>query len=44
MQKFEFNPCHEEFWHFSHKGEEGREVKTPMDIEINAKMRGVSIT
>lgn len=40
MQKYGFQPLKEEFWHFSHLGIEGREVKEPMNIEITPRMRG----
>lgn len=36
MMQFDFQPYHEEFWHFSHGGSAGREVSAPLDIEINA--------
>lgn len=39
MQKFGFNPLHEEYWHFSHGGKEGREVQKPMDIPIQVAIR-----
>ncbi|RIB09271.1 hedgehog signaling/DD-peptidase zinc-binding domain-containing protein [Gigaspora rosea] len=37
MQQFGFLPYTVEFWHFSHGGEEGREVKVPLDEVITRK-------
>jgi D-alanyl-D-alanine dipeptidase len=36
MQKFGFHTYPEEYWHFSHGGEAGREATEPLDIEIRA--------
>ena len=43
MQKFDFHPYQEEFWHFSHGGKAGREVDAPLDIVITAAMRGIGV-
>ncbi|CAG8506372.1 10857_t:CDS:1 [Gigaspora margarita] len=37
MQQFGFLPYTKEFWHFSHGGEEGREIKVPLDEVITKK-------
>ncbi|CAG8590719.1 5714_t:CDS:1 [Dentiscutata erythropus] len=37
MQKFGFLPYTNEFWHFSHGGEEGREMNVPLDEVITRK-------
>jgi D-alanyl-D-alanine dipeptidase len=39
MQKFDFEAYSKEFWHFSHQGKNGREVQTPMDMEITPEMK-----
>jgi D-alanyl-D-alanine dipeptidase len=36
MQQYGFHTYAEEFWHFSHGGDEGREVTEPLDIPIRA--------
>jgi len=41
MNKFDFQPYIEEFWHFCHGGMKGREVSEPMDIEITSLMKGI---
>ena len=43
MQKFDFEPYSKEFWHFSHQGQNGREVETPMDIEITPDMKNSTV-
>ena len=41
MMKFGFQTYTEEYWHFCHGGAVGREVREPMDVEINSEMRDI---
>ncbi|CAN5294376.1 D-alanyl-D-alanine dipeptidase [soil metagenome] len=43
MVEFDFESYHQEFWHFSHGGFEGREVVDPLDIPITPDLKGAGI-
>lgn len=40
MVKFGFETYEKEFWHYCHGGKSGREVSTPLDVEITPDLRG----
>lgn len=44
MKKFDFIPYEKEFWHFTHGGEEGREVSEPIDVAISSELRGLNVS
>lgn len=43
MEKFGFESYIKEFWHFSHGDKMGREVATPIDIEITPQLKGQGV-
>ena len=43
MELFGFEPYSKEFWHFSHGGNAGREIKEALDIEITASLKGQGV-
>jgi D-alanyl-D-alanine dipeptidase len=43
MQKFDFEPYHEEYWHYSYKGKAGRATAEPINVEITPEMKNFGV-
>lgn len=43
MTEAGFLPHDTEYWHFSHGGQEGREVREPFDLEITPGLKGLGV-